>query len=139
MYRNILAVIAGIVIATLVSTGIETINDQLHPFPPELDPTNHYELSEYLKHRPAPALVVVLIGWAIGSFLGGFTARLITRKPNPAPAYITGLFLMSAGVVTLFLYPYPTWYIISGLLVFIPLTLLGYHLGRWNDSNRNRE
>jgi len=126
MLRNVLAVIGGIIVATLAFMGFERIGHIFFPLPPGLDPADHEAMSAYAQTLPAIALSIVLAGWAIGSFVCGMVIRLISKKSDRTSAYIAGLFLTTAGIVDIFMLPHPVWFIVAGIIVFIPFTLLGH-------------
>jgi hypothetical protein len=126
MGRRILGVFAGIIAAILIFTAFEYFRLRTFPPPPGYEKANHQQQVDYFQSLPTTALVIDLAGWITGSFLCGLLIRIISRSANKSPAYIAGLFLMTAGIVDLFVIPYPVWFIIAGLLVFIPFTLLGH-------------
>src|SRR5690242_17610658 len=128
MLRNVLAVLAGICGATILFMGFERLQRQLYPFPNALDPADHEAMSAYAKTLPTKALLVILVGWILGSFACGLLMRVITRKPEKTAAYLAGLFLTTAGIVDVFMLPRPIWFIIAGIIVFIPFTLLGHSI-----------
>jgi hypothetical protein len=130
MLRKVLAVLAGIVAAVAVFMIFERINGKLFPLPPGTDPADHEAMTAYVGTLPATAFVLVLAGWAVGSFVCGLLIRVISRSGDTTPAYIAGLFLMTAGIVDIFMLPHPLWFTITGIVIFIPLTLLGHSLVR---------
>jgi hypothetical protein len=108
--------------------AFEYLNGKLYPAPPGLDPADHKAVSEYVNSLPSIALWVVLAGWATGSFICGVIVKLISKSSDRTPAYLAGLFLMAAGIVDIFLLPHPLWFIVTGVLIFIPATLAGHAL-----------
>lgn len=125
MFRNILAVVAGIITATLVFIGFEQLGQKIYPLPPGLDTTDHEVMSSYTKTLPDVAFIPVLAGWVIGSFVCGIVIGLIAKKSLRTSAYLAGLFLTTAGIVDIFMLPHPLWFVVAGIIVFIPFTLLG--------------
>ncbi|HRO44057.1 MAG TPA: hypothetical protein PL009_14575 [Flavipsychrobacter sp.] len=130
MLRKIIAVIVGIVAATLLFMGFESIIERLYPLPHGTDRADHAAMEAYVKTLPSTALILVLAGWAVGSFICGLLIRIIARSADKTPAYIAGLFLTTAGIVDIFMVPHPIWFIIIGILLFIPFTLIGHSLYR---------
>lgn len=59
--RNILAVLAGLVLACLVITGIESIGHRIYPQPPKLDFRNKEQMLDYIRHAPPGALLFVAV------------------------------------------------------------------------------
>jgi len=83
--RSIVAVIAGFVAASAVMMIVETANGRL--LYPELGKraegvTDRQEIKAIMASAPVGALVVVLIGWALGSVAGGFLAWKRRRVAN---------------------------------------------------------
>ncbi len=126
MLRKILGVLAGLAVAVMIFVGFEYINSQMYPKPAGFDPADHKAMSAYVAALPMGALFTLLAGWVLGSFACGALIRLIGRSDSHTPAYIAGLFLLSAGIVDIFILPYPLWFTIVGVIIFIPATILGH-------------
>ena len=131
VFRSILAVIAGFVAASAVMMIVETANGRL--LYPELGKqaegvTDRQEIKAIMASAPVGALVVVLVGWALGSVAGGFLATLISRKPPGAHAFVLGALLTLAGVANNLMLPPPFWFWIATFAVFLPATYVGARL-----------
>src|SRR5271165_4964697 len=129
--RSILAVIAEFVAASAVMMIVETANGRL--LYPELGKraegvTDRQEIKAIMASAPVGALVVVLIGWALGSVAGGFLATLISRKPPGGHALVLGALLTLAGVANNLMLPPPFWFWIATFAVFLPATYVGARL-----------
>jgi MFS family permease len=129
--RSILAVIVGFVAASVVMMIVETANGRL--LYPELGKraqgvTDRQEIRAIMASAPVGALVVVLIGWALGSVAGGFLAALIGRKTPEGHALVLGALLTLAGVVNNLMLPPPSWFWIATFAVFLPATYAGARL-----------
>ena len=130
--RSILAVIAGFVAASAVMMIVETANGRL--LYPELGKraqgvTDRQEIRAIMASAPIGALVVVLIGWALGSVAGGFLAAVIGRKAPGGHALVLGALLTLAGVANNLMLPPPIWFWIATFAVFLPATYFGARLG----------
>jgi hypothetical protein len=134
MLRKIIGALAGIVAAMLIFMVFEKINSGRFPLPSGVDPADHEAMSVYARTLPSSALITVLAGWATGSFICGLLIRIISKSADKIPAYIAGLFLTTAAIVDLLLLPHPIWFIIAGILVFIPMTLLGHAVYRQRET-----
>lgn len=126
MFRRLVAFFIGITIAVVSFTFVEKLNAMLYPIPTNIDPHDLNQMKTYVAHLPSSALLILLLGWTLGSVICGFVIALISKSESRTPAYIAGLFLTTAGIVDLFMVPHPTWFIIIGMAVFIPFTLLGH-------------
>jgi hypothetical protein len=126
--RGVLAVIVGFVAASAVMMIVETANGRL--LYPELGKraegvTGRQEIAAIMASAPVGALVVVLIGWALGSGVGGFLATLISRKPPGRQGLVLGILLTLAGIANNLMLPPPFWFWIATFAVLLPATYLG--------------
>ena len=128
MLRKVLAVVVGLVVAVLIFIAFESLKEQLYPLPPGMDRADHKAMSAYEEALPAKALAVMLAGWMIGSLVCGILVKIISKSKDRTPAYLAGLFLMAAGIVDIYMLPHPLWFIVTGVLIFIPATLAGHAL-----------
>jgi hypothetical protein len=126
--RSVLAVIAGFVAASAIMMIVEATNGKL--LYPELGKRaegvmDREEIRAIMASAPVGALVVVLVGWALGSVAGGFLATLISRKPPYGHALILGVVLTLAGVANNLMLPPPVWFWVATFAVFLPATYVG--------------
>lgn len=126
--RSIVAVVLGFAVASAVMLVVETINGKiLYPELGQLEAgmTDPEQSRALLATAPAGAFLVVLIGWALGSFCGGFVATWIGKQPRYRHALILGVLLTFAGIANNLMVPPPLWFWVVGLLVFIPAACAG--------------
>jgi hypothetical protein len=133
LIRSVLAVIAGFVAASAVMMVVETVNGKI--LYPELGKraegvTDREEIRAILASAPVGALVVVVIGWVLGSIAGGFLAALISRKRPALHALVLGGLLTLAGIANNLMLPPPIWFWIATIVIFLPATSLGARLVR---------
>ncbi len=126
--RSILAVIAGFVAASVIMMIVETANGKV--IYPELGKqaegvTDREEIKAIMASAPVGALVVVLVGWALGSVAGGYLATLISGKPPFGHALVLGVLLTLAGVANNLMLPPPFWFWIATFAVLLPATCAG--------------
>ena len=129
--RNIVAVIAGFVAASLVMLFVESVNG--HVLYPELGKmaegvTDREVLRTMLAAAPVGALLVVLFGWALGSLTGGLLTAWIARSAPFGSALVLGGLLTLAGIANNLMLPPPAWFWIPTLLVFLPAAYAGAKL-----------
>ena len=128
MKRNILSVIIGLAVAIIAFLIVETINGRVHPTPPTLDYKDTIAIRAFYENQPLSFWLLVLVGWIIGSILCGFLIKFISKSDNKKLPIIAGCILTLSAVANFFSLPHPTWFIVVGLLAFIPSTLLGHKL-----------
>lgn len=126
--RSILAVIAGFVAASLVMVVVESING--HVLYPELGKLAEHAADKetiraLMASAPVGAFLVVLFGWALGSFAGGFVAARIALAAPAAHGLVLGVLLTCAGIANNLMLPPPGWFWIPTILVFVPAACAG--------------
>lgn len=129
--RSVLAVVAGFVTATVIMMAVETVNGRfLHPEMGRLAQgmTDREAIRALLASAPVSALLVVILGWALGGLAGGCVAAWIGRSAPVRHAVVLGGLLTLAGVANNLMLPPPLWFWIAGLAVFIPATHSGARL-----------
>ena len=126
--RSILAVIAGFVAASVIMMIVETANGKL--LYPELGKraegvTDREEIKAIMAGAPVGALVVVLVGRALGSLAGEYLATLISGNPPYGHALVLGALLTLAAVANNLMLPPPLWFWIATFAVFLPARFAG--------------
>ena len=128
MKRNIFSVLVGLVTAIVTFLIAETINATLHPTPSNLDFKDSIAVKTFYENQPISLWILVLVGWIIGSLLCGLLIKAISKNDNKKLPIIAGAILTLSAVANFFSLPHPTWFIVVGLIVFIPSTLFGHKL-----------
>ena len=126
---NVLPLFAGTVVAGLLIWATELLGLLLYPLPPGVNLEDPASYRAAMASLPSGALVLVLVGWILGTFAGSWmTARRSTRSPIRHGLAFGVLFLLSA-VWNLLTLPHPTWFWALGLALFLPVSYLGARLG----------
>ncbi len=135
MGRKILAVIVGFIAASAIFMVFEMISQMAAPnYAGNWEYMSPEEKQAFIKTLPPMVFAIVLIGYIVGSFAGGFVASKIGRRWSPGPtlAAVVGVLLTIAGVVLFFsLQPgQPTWFVVASLVCYIPSALIGYRIAK---------
>jgi MFS family permease len=135
MGRKILAVIIGFITAAAIFMVFQMISTMAAPnYPSNAGHISQDEMRAYIATLPPMVFGIVLAGYIVGSFAGGFVASKIGRRWSPGPtlAIIVGAFLTLGGVMNFFvmLPGQPMWFVAASLLSFIPFALVGYRIAR---------
>ncbi|OLC51001.1 MAG: hypothetical protein AUH43_03705 [Acidobacteria bacterium 13_1_40CM_65_14] len=125
--RSVLAVLTGMVVAALVVAIVEAISSQIYPLPRGLNAADPVAMREYIKTLPAGAFVFVLIGWALGTLAGAWTAARLAGHSPQLHGNIVGTLLLGTGVANMLMLPHPAWVWILGVITFVAC---GYGGGR---------
>ena len=128
MLRNILSVIAGLIAAMVTFVIAETINAMLHPAVKTVDFNDKAAVKTFYENQPITLWLLVLVGWFLGALLCGFLIKYLTKSNSKNLPIIAGSLLTLSAVANFFSIPHPTWFIVVGLIIFIPATLLGHNL-----------
>jgi len=131
MFRNILAVVLGLLAGGLFNMALVSLNQILYPFPASVDPHNLDSLRAHIQAHgwPLGALLIVLVAHAGGSFVSGLVLGLIARRPWYLAATILGVLWLCGGVAALSMIPGPLWFAVADVLLYVPAALLGAKLG----------
>jgi len=120
--RNILAVIASVVIGSAVNMGIITISGSIIPPPDGADNTTMEGLKESMHLFQPEHFIFPFLAHALGTFAGAFLAALIATTHKMKFALGIGIFFLIGGIYMTFMLPSPTWFTILDLVVaYIPM------------------
>ena len=134
MLRSILAVLAGLVLGMFVITAVESLIPLAYPMPRAVDPKDTEALRTMMAGMPVGVFVILMLGWMLGALTGGLlAARLASTWFHRAPlvhALAVGAVQTAGALANFTLLPHPTWVLVAGLVVFIPMALVGGRLGQ---------
>ncbi|WP_421788423.1 hypothetical protein [Hyphobacterium sp.] len=126
MLRIILGIVAGLVAAVVTVMIVETIGHMIFPPPEGVDITDPEQLAAIMSEIPLGAKITVLVAWAIGIFIGGTLAILISKRNWSA--WIVGLAVLAMGIVTMTMIPHPVWMMIATPLITVLAVVLTVRL-----------
>lgn len=129
MGRIVLAVIVAMIAALAVIMIVQMLNTLVAP-PPTAEVINDpAKMRDFIANLPVQAFVVVLVGYFLGSFAGGFIVRNMSRRESPGMTLpiLIGAILTVGGILNFFVMMpgQPVWFVILSLLTFIPVSMLG--------------
>lgn len=134
--RNILAVVAGFVIGSLVNMGLIMISGNIIPPPEGADVTTTEGLKASMHLFQPKHFVMPFLAHAIGTFIGALAAALIAVSHKMKFALGIGLFFLSGGVASVMMLPSPTWFnILDTVGAYIPTSLLAGWISKRNKKN----
>jgi len=138
LLRNILAVIAGIAIGSVVNMALITLSPALIPPPAGVDATNAESLAGAMHLFGPRHFIMPFLAHALGTLVGAFTAYLIAAAHKARIAYVVGIFFLGGGIAASFMIPAPAWFIALDLLAaYLPMSWLGIQIGgRMKQTDR---
>lgn len=128
MGRTILAVIAGLIIAMLVMLSVEFLSMQVSPPPPGFTLNNEADLARLVEMASPASKALVVLGWALASFLGGWVAARLSRQHRMVAALAIGVLIVIGVVFNTANIPHPLWMTVLGVLLPMPLTFAAARL-----------
>ena len=127
--KNILAVVAGIIIGGIVNMGIIMASGSIIPPPEGADVTTVEGLKASIHLFEAKHFIMPFLAHAFGTLVGAFAAVRIAANRKFTFAMIIGVFFLLGGILNSIQLPAPTWFITVDLvLAYIPMALIGKKL-----------
>ena len=128
--RNVLAVIAGLVVGGIVNMILITISPMIVPPPAGVDLNNPESISSAIHLFEPRHFIMPFLAHALGTLAGALTAYLIAASYKARFAYAIGVLFLCGGVAASFMIPAPAWYIALDLLVaYLPMAWLATQIG----------
>jgi hypothetical protein len=133
IFKNILAVIIGFFVGSVVNMSIILISGSIIPPPNGADVTTMEGLKATMHLFEPKHFLFPFLAHAIGTFAGAVTTVLIAATYKQKLAYSIGLFFLLGGIVNSFTLPSPLWFTAIDLIfAYIPMTYLAIKLGAKN-------
>jgi hypothetical protein len=129
MGRMILAIVVALIVAVAIMMVIEMGNSMIVMPPSQEIMNDRAALCDYMSRGPATAYIVVLIGYVLASFAAGFIVTKMSRRESPGmtlPIIVAALLELGMIANVVMLPCQPVWFIAIGLIIFIPITLVGH-------------
>jgi hypothetical protein len=120
--RNILAILAGLIIGSVVNMGVLILGGSIIPPPEGVDVTNMESLATSIHLFGPINFVFPFLAHAIGTLVGAFLATIIAANHKMKFALAIGALFLIGGIINAFMIPAPSWFIVADLLVaYIPM------------------
>ncbi len=123
--KNILALLAGIIVGSMVNMGIITISGSIIPPPEGADVTTTEGLKAAMHLFEPKHFIFPFLAHALGTFAGAYLAALIAANHQMKFALGIGLFFFAGGIASVFILPSPAWFTAIDLLgAYFPMAYL---------------
>lgn len=130
LLRNVLAIVAGIVVGGAVNIALITLSPSLIPPPAGADVTNAESLSKAMHLFEPRHFMMPFLAHAVGTLAGALAAYVIAASHEAQIAYVIGVVFLCGGVAASLMIPAPTWFIALDLLAaYLPMAWLGIQIG----------
>jgi len=129
IFRNILAVILGWFLGSVVNMGIIMVSGSIIPPPEGADVTTMEGLIEAMHLFEPKHFIMPFLAHALGTLFGAFIASKIAATRKKLFALIIGVCFLIGGTINVFMLPSPIWFIgVDLILAYIPMAWLGWKL-----------
>lgn len=127
--RNILAVIAGFIVGSIVNMGIVITGHKLMPIE-GVDPNDMEALGAAMPNLSWEYFAFPFLAHALGTLVGALAAALIAASNKMTFALTIGIFFLLGGIYMVTLLPSPMWFNITDIaLAYIPMAWIGGKIG----------
>ncbi len=129
--RNILAVIAGLVVGSAVNMGIIMISGSIIAPPEGADVTTMEGLKASMHLFEPKHYIFPFLAHALGTLVGAMVAALIAASHRMKLALAIGLIFLIGGLINVFLLPSPTWFAVIDIVgAYIRMAWIGGKIAR---------
>ncbi|MBV6404339.1 MAG: hypothetical protein IT228_08070 [Flavobacteriales bacterium] len=130
LLRNSLAVVAGILLGSLVNMGLILLGGTLLPPPPGVDVNDVASINAHIDEYSVAQMMVPFLAHAIGTLIGAFTTARIAASWKLTLALTIGVFFLLGGVMAARMIPDgPLWFTALDLgVAYLPMAWLGHRL-----------
>ena len=101
--QNILGLLLGIIIGSIINMSIVTISGNLIPLPLGVNPEDVNSLRENIHLFESKHYIMPFLAHALGTLSGAFIASKIAVTKKKVYAYIVGLFFLVGGISAAFM------------------------------------
>jgi hypothetical protein len=124
--RNVLAVLAGVVVGSIVNTALVNVGPMAIPLPEGADVSTMEGLRDSMKLFTPVNFVFPFLAHALGTLAGAFVAAKLAASHPMKFAIAIGVFFLLGGIAAVAMLGGPLWFIVTDLLVaYIPMGYLG--------------
>lgn len=124
--KNILAVVAGIAVGSIVNMAIITVSGSIIPPPEGADISTTEGLKASMHLFEPKHFIMPFLAHALGTLAGANVAALIAANNKMKFALTIGFVFLMGGIASVFMLPSPVWFSALDLIVaYIPMGYFG--------------
>ena len=126
---NIVAVVAGAIIGSIVNMAIVTAGHALIPPPAGMDVNDPASFRQFVHLLESKHFVFPLLAHAGGTLVGAVAASLLAASRRAAMSYVVSGLFQLGGIAACLMIPAPVWFVVLDLLgAYVPMAWLGVRL-----------
>lgn len=120
--KNILAVVAGLLIGSVVNMGLIMISGKIIPPPEGADVTTMEGLKASMHLMQPKHFLFPFLAHALGTFVGAALAATLAATRKMRLAIVVGIIFLVGGITNVFMLPSPMWFNVVDLVgAYIPM------------------
>jgi hypothetical protein len=120
--RNILAVIAGLIVGAVLNGVLIQVSGSIIPPPAGADVTTMEGLKKALPLFEPKHFVFPFLAHALGTLAGAYLAARLATNNRMLVAIIVSLFFLCGGIANVLMLPSPAWFTVLDLVgAYIPM------------------
>lgn len=129
--RLVAAVIAGLVLGSVVNMGLVMVSGSVIPPPNGVDVTSMEGLKASLHLFEPKHYLFPFLAHALGTLVGAMVATVLTPGRTSGPAFAVGVLFLLGGIANAVMLPAALWFIgVDLVLAYLPAAWLGYRLSK---------
>lgn len=127
--RNVLAVLAGFLVGSVVNMGLIMVSGRVIPPPTGADVTTLEGLTASLPLFEPKHFLFPFLAHALGTLVGAAVAARVAATHRVAMAYVVGGCFLAGGIANVLMLPAPAWFdAVDLLFAYLPMAWLGARL-----------
>ncbi len=128
--RNVLAVVAGFILGSVVNMGIISISGSIIPPPDGVDPSDIESIKASMHLYKPIHFLFPFLAHALGTLSGAYLAARLGASRKQILALVIGIFFLLGGIMVSNMLPAPSWFTVVDLFIaYLPMAWLGGLLG----------
>jgi hypothetical protein len=128
--KNIIAVIAGFILGSIINMSLITVSGSIIPAPNGADVTTLEGLTATIHLFEPKHFLFPFLAHALGTLGGAFVAAKIAANHKLKFAMSIGFLFLAGGIANIMMLPSPLWFTLVDLVgAYLPMAFVGYQLG----------
>lgn len=129
--KNILAVLAGLLLGNIVNGSLIFVSGSIIPPPSGFDNTTIEGLNASMHLMEPKHFLFPFLAHALGTLSGAFITAFLAANNHLKLALIIGVLFLIGGISMVYMLPSPLWFSITDLVfAYIPMAFLGWKLSK---------
>lgn len=129
LVRNILAVVAGLLVGSAVNMALVLVSGSVVPPPDGADVTTPEGLAASIHLFEPKHFVMPFLAHALGTLVGAVVATALAATRRPTPSRVVAGFFLLGGLANAAMLPAPMWFEAVDLVAaYLPMAWLGHRI-----------